>query len=235
MGFAKGEPQSKDLMASQGQLTMKSTQDVHRAADMFACTAMGDSQAASTKLLIQDLPQVPPCLMLWPAAYCLKQSVILVLGSPAGACMLRPGCSRVAVQQQAGDLLSAGRTLLAAPALLGRAAVWSLSLSPSPSRSLLKFRSLTPSLSCKRRQQTEPSKEPAAAESKQVGQYAASWPRQFAVLAKRHLLGQLRNPTDSSSRLLMSCYVGILAGTPALQARLCSTRCSFPLTPPHIC
>ena len=56
---------------------------------------------------------------------------------------------------------------------------------------------------------------------KQMGHYAASWTRQFAVLAKRHLLGQLRNPTDSSSRLLMSCYVGLLAGTP------CCSHCEL--------
>ena len=55
-----------------------------------------------------------------------------------------------------------------------------------------------------------------ARQDKQVGHYAASWGRQFTVLAKRHLLGQLRNPTDSSSRLLMSCYVGLLAGAPLL-------------------
>ena len=54
-------------------------------------------------------------------------------------------------------------------------------------------------------------------QDKQMGHYAASWTRQFAVLAKRHLQGQLRNPTDSSSRLLMSCYVGLLAGTPMLE------------------
>lgn len=39
-----------------------------------------------------------------------------------------------------------------------------------------------------------------------------SWWTQFRVLLKRALLGQLRNPTDASCRLLMSCWVGTLAG-----------------------
>ena len=44
------------------------------------------------------------------------------------------------------------------------------------------------------------------------GKYAASWWRQFMTLLWRSLLNQLRNPTDTSSRLLMSTWVGTLAG-----------------------
>ena len=39
-----------------------------------------------------------------------------------------------------------------------------------------------------------------------------SWGAQFSVLFRRSVLAQLRNPTDATSRLLLSCWVGILAG-----------------------
>ncbi|KAK9834135.1 hypothetical protein WJX81_001128 [Elliptochloris bilobata] len=42
--------------------------------------------------------------------------------------------------------------------------------------------------------------------------YAPSWCMQFRVLLRRALLAQLRNPTDVTARLLLSCYVGLLAG-----------------------
>ena len=54
--------------------------------------------------------------------------------------------------------------------------------------------------------------EAALAGPKWRGQYAASWGTQFVVLARRSVFSTLRNPTDAASRLLMSCWVGILAG-----------------------
>ena len=39
-----------------------------------------------------------------------------------------------------------------------------------------------------------------------------SWPTQFVVLLRRAMLGQLRNPTDTTSRLFLSTWVGVLAG-----------------------
>ena len=38
---------------------------------------------------------------------------------------------------------------------------------------------------------------------------------QFRVLLRRALVAQLRNPTDVTARLLLSTYVGLLAGAPA--------------------
>ena len=43
---------------------------------------------------------------------------------------------------------------------------------------------------------------------------ARSWCMQFRVLLRRALLAQLRNPTDVTARLFLSCYVGLLAGAP---------------------
>ena len=37
---------------------------------------------------------------------------------------------------------------------------------------------------------------------------ARSWCMQFRVLLRRALLAQLRNPTDVTARLFLSCYVG---------------------------
>ena len=37
---------------------------------------------------------------------------------------------------------------------------------------------------------------------------------QFRMLLQRALLAQLRNPTDVTARLFLSCYVGLLAGAP---------------------
>ncbi|KAK9802008.1 hypothetical protein WJX73_010401 [Symbiochloris irregularis] len=42
--------------------------------------------------------------------------------------------------------------------------------------------------------------------------YPSNWFTQVGVLFKRSLLAQMRNPTDASSRLLLSVWVGILAG-----------------------
>ena len=39
-----------------------------------------------------------------------------------------------------------------------------------------------------------------------------SWGTQFWWLLKRSLVAQLRNPTDITSRLLLSCWIGLLAG-----------------------
>ena len=39
-----------------------------------------------------------------------------------------------------------------------------------------------------------------------------SWWTQFWWLLKRSLIAQLRNPTDVTSRLLLSCWIGLLAG-----------------------
>ncbi len=48
---------------------------------------------------------------------------------------------------------------------------------------------------------------------------ARSWGTQFRVLFRRALRAQLRNPTDATSRLLMSTCVGLLAGArPRLRA-----------------
>ena len=41
-----------------------------------------------------------------------------------------------------------------------------------------------------------------------------SWWTQFVVLLRRAMLGQLRNPTDTTSRLFLSTWVGVLAGAP---------------------
>ncbi len=46
-----------------------------------------------------------------------------------------------------------------------------------------------------------------------------SWLTQFRVLLRRAMLSQLRNPTDTTSRLFLSTWVGALAGVP-LRARL---------------
>ena len=41
---------------------------------------------------------------------------------------------------------------------------------------------------------------------------SCSWWTQYWWLLKRSLLAQLRNPTDVTSRLLLSCWIGLLAG-----------------------
>jgi len=43
---------------------------------------------------------------------------------------------------------------------------------------------------------------------------ARSWATQFRVLFRRALRAQLRNPTDVTARLLLSCWVGMVAGAP---------------------
>ena len=43
--------------------------------------------------------------------------------------------------------------------------------------------------------------------------HGCSWCMQFRVLLRRALVAQLRNPTDVTARLLLSTYVGLLAGT----------------------
>ncbi|CAL5218719.1 g432 [Coccomyxa viridis] len=42
--------------------------------------------------------------------------------------------------------------------------------------------------------------------------HAVSWWTQYWWLLKRSLVAQLRNPTDVTSRLLLSCWIGLLAG-----------------------
>jgi hypothetical protein len=49
-----------------------------------------------------------------------------------------------------------------------------------------------------------------------------SWGTQFWWLLQRSLVTQLRNPTDVTSRLLLSCWIGLLAG-----AGPCSWRLYF--------
>ena len=39
-----------------------------------------------------------------------------------------------------------------------------------------------------------------------------SWAVQWQQLFWRSLMAQIRNPTDATARLLLSCYVGALAG-----------------------
>ena len=58
---------------------------------------------------------------------------------------------------------------------------------------------------------------------------ARSWCTQFQVLLQRSLLAQLRNPTDVSARLLLSCWVGLVAGAPWTLATPCM------LTVLHLC
>ena len=48
-----------------------------------------------------------------------------------------------------------------------------------------------------------------------------SWVTQFMVLLRRAMLGQLRNPTDTTSRLFLSTWVGVLAGTPIHLSSCC--------------
>jgi hypothetical protein len=47
---------------------------------------------------------------------------------------------------------------------------------------------------------------------------ARSWWVQFQVLLRRAMLAQLRNPTDTTSRLFLSTWVGCLAGARASPA-----------------
>ena len=56
-----------------------------------------------------------------------------------------------------------------------------------------------------------------------MGQYAAGWPMQYLVNLQRCLLAQLRNPTDSAMRLLISMWVGLLAGVHLFLYRLVHT------------
>ena len=52
----------------------------------------------------------------------------------------------------------------------------------------------------------------AAARARLSGRYPASYWTQFRVLFHRSVLAQLRNPTDVTSRLMLSCWVGTFAG-----------------------
>ena len=61
--------------------------------------------------------------------------------------------------------------------------------------------------------------------------YLRSWGTQFWWLLKRSLVAQLRNPTDVTSRLLLSCWIGLLAGArPCLQRFILSSL----LLPVHL-
>ena len=51
----------------------------------------------------------------------------------------------------------------------------------------------------------------------------AAWGTQFWWLLKRSFKAQLRNPTDVTSRLLLSCWIGAFAGGSSL------FRCTFSL------
>jgi hypothetical protein len=50
---------------------------------------------------------------------------------------------------------------------------------------------------------------------------ARSWATQFRVLFRRALRAQLRNPTDVTARLLLSCWVGMVAGAPPRPRAAC--------------
>jgi len=52
----------------------------------------------------------------------------------------------------------------------------------------------------------------AAARARLSGRYPSSYWTQFRVLFHRSGLAQLRNPTDVTSRLMLSCWVGTFAG-----------------------
>ena len=53
---------------------------------------------------------------------------------------------------------------------------------------------------------------------------ACRWWTQFAWLLRRSLVSQLRNPTDVTSRLLLSAWIGLLAGA----GTCCRPRCAVP-------
>ena len=62
---------------------------------------------------------------------------------------------------------------------------------------------------------------------------ACSWPTQFVVLLRRAMLGQLRNPTDTTSRLFLSTWVGVLAGESYCDSPMpCLTHHAAPSSPP---
>ncbi len=60
---------------------------------------------------------------------------------------------------------------------------------------------------------------------------SCSWWTQFWWLLKRSLIAQLRNPTDVTSRLLLSCWIGLLAGSHPIKLCLLLLqmiiKCSF--------
>ena len=57
-----------------------------------------------------------------------------------------------------------------------------------------------------------------------IGWLGCSWGTQYGVLLKRSLLAQLRNPTDTTARLLLSIWVGMLAGAPLSSVFPCNRQ-----------
>ena len=53
---------------------------------------------------------------------------------------------------------------------------------------------------------------------------SCSWGTQFWWLLKRSFVAQLRNPTDVTSRLLLSCWIGAFAGGPSTS---CTAECTL--------
>ncbi len=47
------------------------------------------------------------------------------------------------------------------------------------------------------------------------------------MLFERSLLAQLRNPTDVTARLLLSCWVGMVAGAPCTRAAVVYCKLDF--------
>ena len=60
-----------------------------------------------------------------------------------------------------------------------------------------------------------------------------SWGTQLRVLLKRAMLAQLRNPTDTTSRLFLSTWVGVLAGAAPDRLTATVSRSSSPSQARH--
>ncbi len=60
-----------------------------------------------------------------------------------------------------------------------------------------------------------------------------SWWTRFWWLLKRSLVAQLRNPTDVTSRLLLSCWIGLLAGTRSCSRTTPASLAGTPLSLRH--
>ncbi|CAK0773849.1 hypothetical protein CVIRNUC_004108 [Coccomyxa viridis] len=60
--------------------------------------------------------------------------------------------------------------------------------------------------------------------ARRESRHAVGWWTQFAWLLRRSLVSQLRNPTDVTSRLLLSAWIGLLAGA----GTCCRHRCPVP-------
>ncbi len=67
---------------------------------------------------------------------------------------------------------------------------------------------------------------------------SCSWGTQFWWLLKRSFKAQLRNPTDVTSRLLLSCWIGAFAGDLLFWTAGQACACHFTIVPvtvrPHL-